>query len=230
MWETWVQSLGWEDPLDKGKATHSSILAWRILSMDCPWGRKELDTTEQISLSLSISRLFYGLENTLLIKRSCLMNFSALFYIMIFSQKWRDRVWGSPPPLAFFIWGFPHSNQCLQFSDFVFLLFKDKKTAGFSTCVLTHLCVYCLARGNHETWNHKNHETGSLGYFSSAPSSLHQASANSRWSLSACVRAPVLLLLFIWFAGLTIPFCRECYPREVIIPRSRRDSWCLYVR
>ena len=31
-WETWVQSLGWEDPLEKGKATHSSILAWRI-----PW-------------------------------------------------------------------------------------------------------------------------------------------------------------------------------------------------
>ena len=32
MWETWVQFLGWEDPLEKGKATHSSILAWRI-----PW-------------------------------------------------------------------------------------------------------------------------------------------------------------------------------------------------
>ena len=32
MWETWVQSLGWEDPLEKKKATHSSILAWRI-----PW-------------------------------------------------------------------------------------------------------------------------------------------------------------------------------------------------
>ena len=30
MWETWVQSLGWEDALEKGKATHSSILAWRI--------------------------------------------------------------------------------------------------------------------------------------------------------------------------------------------------------
>ena len=29
MWETWVQSLGWEDPLDNGKATRSSILAWR---------------------------------------------------------------------------------------------------------------------------------------------------------------------------------------------------------
>ena len=32
MWKTWVQSLGWEDPLEKGMATHSSILAWRI-----PW-------------------------------------------------------------------------------------------------------------------------------------------------------------------------------------------------
>ena len=30
MWETWVQSLGWEDTLGKGKATHSSMLAWRI--------------------------------------------------------------------------------------------------------------------------------------------------------------------------------------------------------
>ena len=28
MWETWVRSLGWEDPLEKGTATHSSILAW----------------------------------------------------------------------------------------------------------------------------------------------------------------------------------------------------------
>ena len=32
MQETWVRSLGWEDPLEKGMATHSSILAWRI-----PW-------------------------------------------------------------------------------------------------------------------------------------------------------------------------------------------------
>jgi len=30
MWETWVQSLGWEDPLEEGIATHSSLLAWRI--------------------------------------------------------------------------------------------------------------------------------------------------------------------------------------------------------
>ena len=35
MQETWVQSLGWEDPLEKGMATHSSILVWRI-----PWTEK----------------------------------------------------------------------------------------------------------------------------------------------------------------------------------------------
>ena len=34
MWENWVQSLGWEDPLEKEMATHSSILAWRILMME----------------------------------------------------------------------------------------------------------------------------------------------------------------------------------------------------
>ena len=33
MWEIWVQSLGWEDPLEKEKATHSSILAWTVQSM-----------------------------------------------------------------------------------------------------------------------------------------------------------------------------------------------------
>ena len=37
MQETWVQSLGWEDPLEKGKATHSSILAWRILRVSRSW-------------------------------------------------------------------------------------------------------------------------------------------------------------------------------------------------
>ena len=36
-WETWVQSLGREDPLEKGMATHSSILAWRILMDRGAW-------------------------------------------------------------------------------------------------------------------------------------------------------------------------------------------------
>ena len=57
MWETWVQSLGLEDPLEKRMATHSSILAWRIPWTEEPgglqsWGGKESDTTEQLPLPL----------------------------------------------------------------------------------------------------------------------------------------------------------------------------------
>ena len=52
--ETWIQSLGWEDPLEKGIATHSSILAWRIPWTEEPgklqgyslWGHTESDMTE----------------------------------------------------------------------------------------------------------------------------------------------------------------------------------------
>ena len=43
MWETWVRSLGWEDPLEKEMATHSSILAWEIPRMEEPG---DLQSTE----------------------------------------------------------------------------------------------------------------------------------------------------------------------------------------
>ena len=49
-WETWVWSLGWEDPLEKGTATHASILAWRLPWTVYPMGHKESDTTERLSL------------------------------------------------------------------------------------------------------------------------------------------------------------------------------------
>ena len=52
MQETQVQSLGGEDPLEKGMAAHSSILAWRIswTEESRKWGRKEWDTTERLIL------------------------------------------------------------------------------------------------------------------------------------------------------------------------------------
>ena len=36
LWETWVQSLGWKDPMEKGTATHSTVLAWRIPGTEEP--------------------------------------------------------------------------------------------------------------------------------------------------------------------------------------------------
>ena len=56
MQETQVLSLGQEDPLEKGMATHSSILAWRIPWTEAgysPWGHKRVNMTERLTLSLS---------------------------------------------------------------------------------------------------------------------------------------------------------------------------------
>ena len=59
MQETEVQSLEWEDPLEKEMATHSSILVWRILWTEDPgtlnpWDCKESDTTEQLTHNTQI--------------------------------------------------------------------------------------------------------------------------------------------------------------------------------
>ena len=66
IWETWVQSLSWEDPLEKGTATHSNILAWRIPWTISPWGRKELDTTERLSLHLSCALKLFASRQALI--------------------------------------------------------------------------------------------------------------------------------------------------------------------
>ena len=54
MQETLIRFLGWEDPLEKGKATCLSAVFWPGEShgLYSPWGHKELDSTEQLSLSL----------------------------------------------------------------------------------------------------------------------------------------------------------------------------------
>ena len=64
--ETQIQSLGQEDLLEMGMATHSSILAWRFpwirnLTGYSPWGHKELDTTKQLTL-YSLTFINYDTE------------------------------------------------------------------------------------------------------------------------------------------------------------------------
>ena len=53
MWEMQVQSLGWEDPLEKGMATHPGILAWRIPWMVEPGGLQSMDGVPQSRTGLS---------------------------------------------------------------------------------------------------------------------------------------------------------------------------------
>ena len=51
MWESWVQSLGWEDPLEKGKATQSRFWSGEFYGLT-PWGPKEWGITEGLSISI----------------------------------------------------------------------------------------------------------------------------------------------------------------------------------
>ena len=78
MQETSVRSLGWEDPLEKRIATHSSILAWRIhgqrsLVGYSPWGCKQSDTTERLTRRKT--------ENIIMSKRQNIQINSTVNYI-----------------------------------------------------------------------------------------------------------------------------------------------------
>ena len=86
MQETLVQFLGWEDPLEKGKATHSSVLAWRIPWTVCPWPHEQPDVTEWISLS----RLTVDVVSSAPFALECVHTWmcSRVFSCVIFRHQW----------------------------------------------------------------------------------------------------------------------------------------------
>ena len=82
MRETQVQSLGWEDLLEKEMATHFSILAWKIPWLEkpvgySPWGRKESDTTERLHFHFT----FYAIHS------SNIATGFYLWYILLYSMS-----------------------------------------------------------------------------------------------------------------------------------------------
>ena len=81
MQETWIQSLGWEDPLDKGMATHSSILAWGL-----PW--TEVMPSGLVLLWLHILHWFISYNTSLCFFITCItfMLFTFNLVIIVFHQ------------------------------------------------------------------------------------------------------------------------------------------------
>ena len=57
MWETWIRSLGWEDPLEKERLPTPVFWPGEFHGLYSPWGRKELDMTEQLSFHFQYSCL-----------------------------------------------------------------------------------------------------------------------------------------------------------------------------
>ena len=80
MWETWVQSLGWEDPLEKEMATHSSILAWRI-----PWTEESHDSITQQTGNLTSSS--FPLSHFLCDKYILVIYFTYVILLTTFSLQ-----------------------------------------------------------------------------------------------------------------------------------------------
>ena len=104
----WVQSLGQEDPLEKGKATHSSILAWRIARTEepgSPWSLKESDTADHSTAQLIYNVvLFLGIQQSVPIIH---LHVSILFQILFpyrLLQSTEFSCWEVPYWLSYFIY------------------------------------------------------------------------------------------------------------------------------
>ena len=85
MWEAWVRSLDWEDALEKGMATHSSILAWRIPRTEepdySPWGCKE-SGHNWVTFTFKMSKVLLNKDD---------------IYDILYSQGWEIlKTTGSP--------------------------------------------------------------------------------------------------------------------------------------
>ena len=74
--------MDWEDPLEKGRATDSSVLAWRISWTVYPWGHKESDMTEQLSLSRLVLNILSTIFLLILTKSHEVNIFNIFIYEM----------------------------------------------------------------------------------------------------------------------------------------------------
>ena len=87
MQETWVWSLGWEDPLEEGMATHSSILAWRIPWMEEP-GEDPIQymgsqNRTQLSMHTGLLACFLSLEASLILTTICPCRGTSCLYMHV---------------------------------------------------------------------------------------------------------------------------------------------------
>ena len=111
MQETWVWSLGWEDPMEKGMTTHSSSLAWRIPWTEepgSPWGCKELDVTEWLKQQWKCG----GGGGQVLLQSKPASHHQSLTWVLL-PQLSRDWLWAFSSPKAH---GGPDSQWPLTFT------------------------------------------------------------------------------------------------------------------
>ena len=130
MWETWVRSLGWEDPLEKEIATHSSILAWEIPWMEDPSRLQSIGSQRvRHDWVTSLSKWYdaYLLPNNLTVGEESR-----------WGQKW-DKIGHELVTANAEWWAHGLCHRILW--DFMFLLWtiKNFKTFSYCTCITSFL-------------------------------------------------------------------------------------------
>ena len=115
--ETWVWTLGREDPLEKEIATHSSTLTWRIPWTEelgySPWNHKDSDTTMQLTLSLSLPTTTYMI--------GCRIHPAPNILVVILSISLLTHQCGSGQMLRlghFRLWAVSVQMSCLSICEF----------------------------------------------------------------------------------------------------------------
>ena len=102
MWETWVRSLSWEDLLEKGKATHTSILAWRILWTQSMGSQRQTGLSNFHSTSLQKSYISQNQHASiyLIVYGSVYLKFYNLFLISCLLNAQNSYLKDIPPGIS----------------------------------------------------------------------------------------------------------------------------------
>ena len=110
MQETWVRSLGWEDPLEKEMATHSSILAWRIPGTEEPGGLQPTGL-QRVGHDWVTSLYFTSLHN---IERKTHFSYREVVYLVVLTNVITVKRWDLELTSEMFRWVWHNLLQCLQ--------------------------------------------------------------------------------------------------------------------
>ena len=201
MQETWVQSLGWEHPLEKGKATHTSILAWRIIyivhGVAKSWARlADFHFTSTFPCSPTAP---HRLSTKVSTQESSFVGISFITYCLL-------SFYCNLVISLVIIW----NNNC-HWTPLSFLLASN--TPHYNSCAESGCCVVSTADGTAQ-WGSEEGAAGGV-HIGRAPEDSGRSAA---WfsDQSACVGSQLLFLPAWWHLNTVLKFVFRGQPFKII--------------
>ena len=194
MRETWVQSLGWEDPLEEGMAIHSSITAWRIPLDRGAWrttihGVTESDATEWLSTSQAQSEWIAYIHRICLYKSPLPHPRSTMIYWESVSSAQGSRLDCDKKSVNFSFLVCPHSPSS---TTEVIPAFTPQEFPPSSGHLVWRLCDAAVILGLAvEFWSHPK-SASTKCWMKALWWQLASSPSASRWTLSTCILLAVI--------------------------------------